>query len=159
MDKGFGRNTLTLLLFRHCKLVRAGLFQVPTSYTVQREKGLLPTRESLSSKTAAFPTLTQRPTKRGFAGDSGSPAAMRQQSLADTLSGKPKSSFVPFPSLYLPHNGTIQQVLNVLMGFRIASVAHLPQGHFTPPWEPGVTAKKKVPVVWCINCLMTECSR
>lgn len=38
-----------------------------------------------------------------------------------------------FPSLYLPDNGTIQQVLNVLMGFRIASVAHLPQGHFTPP--------------------------
>lgn len=45
--KGFGRITLTLLLFRHCKLVRAGLFQVPTSYTVQREKGMIPTREWL----------------------------------------------------------------------------------------------------------------
>lgn len=38
-----------------------------------------------------------------------------------------------FPSLYLPDKGTIQQVLNVLMGFRMASVAHLPQGHSTLP--------------------------
>lgn len=45
--------------------------------------------------------------------------------------GRPRAAL--FPSLYFPDNGTIQQVLNVLMGFRIASVAHLPQGHFTPP--------------------------
>lgn len=32
-----------------------------------------------------------------FAGDPGSPAAVGQQSLADTLAGKTKSSFVPFP--------------------------------------------------------------
>lgn len=107
--------------------------------------------DSLSPNTAAFLTLTQRPTKWGFAGDSGSPAAMGQQTPCQ---GSPRAAL--FPSLYLPHNGTIQQVLNVLMGFRIASVAHLPQGYFSPPWEPAVTGKKKAPVVWCIKYLMTE---
>jgi len=67
--------------------------------------------------------------------------------------GRPRAAL--FPSLYLPDNGTIQQVLNVLMGFGIASVAHLPQGHFTPSLGAR-TDKKKRPVVYCINCLMTE---
>lgn len=149
-----------LLLFSHCKLVRAGLFQVPTSYTVQREKGLIPTRES------SIPCpLTLLPSPHGHRDP---PDEALQEIQAPQLQWDSKALQIPcqgspraalFPSFYLPDNGTIQQVLNVLMGFRIASVAHLPQGHFTPPWEPGVTAKKKAPVVCCINCLMTECSR
>lgn len=53
------------------------------------------------------------------------------RTLQTLWQGRPRAALFPF--LYLPDNGTIQQVLNVLMGFRIASVAHLPQGHFTPP--------------------------
>lgn len=51
----------------------------------------------LSPNTATFPTRTQRHAKWVLAGDSGSPAAVGQQSLADTRAGKTKSSFVPFP--------------------------------------------------------------
>lgn len=91
--------------FGHCRSAGAGLFQVPTQYSpTQGEKGLIPSRGCaqphqwvLSSRAATFPTRTQSHVKQVFAGDSGSPAAVGQQSLADTPAGKTKSSFVPFP--------------------------------------------------------------
>lgn len=93
--KGFGR----ILLFT----LQAGQGKTfPGSYLIHCTEGegadsKQEMVDSLSPNTAAFPTLRQRSAKWGFAGESGSPAAMGQQSLADALSGKPKSSFVPFP--------------------------------------------------------------
>lgn len=90
----------------------------------------------------------------GLVKDSGSPLQWDRRAPQTPWQGRRRAAL--FPSLYLPDNGTIQQVLNVLMGFWIASVAHLPQGHFTPPWEPGPTARKKRPVVCRMNRLLTE---
>lgn len=145
-----------LLLFRHCKLVRAGLF----SCTVQRQKGLIPTKEWLIPGPLTLLPFSHRhrdPPSGALQEIQAPQLRWDSKAWQTPCQGSPRAAL--FPSLYLPHNGTIQQVLNVLMGFRIASVAHLPRGHFTPPWEPGVTGKKKAPVVCCINCLMTECSR
>lgn len=87
-------------------------------------------------------------------GDSGSPLQWDSRAPQTPWQGRWRAAL--FPSLYLPDNGTIQQVLNVLMGFWRASVAHLPQGHFTPPWEPGPTGRKKRPVVCRMNLLLAE---